>query len=509
MESGLSIAEHDFQSTRESSAQLGVLRWNQYVMLPKGRDAADISVVASVLVPAGWSAAGALVASTASDGVARIEPASVARLVDSPVQIGRHARRIEIAAAGSGLESGHSIAIVADSADGLSVPGDFLSGVSSLVAQTTGLFGWRAYGDYSWLLSLSDYVTPFGQEHLESSDIRARENVWSDVGRRHGLANTFAHELVHSWNGKYRRPRGLVSPDYQRPMDGSLLWVYEGLTTFWSDVLATRAGLMAPTDYRERLAKHAGNFDVSTGTRWRPLADTAVEAQVLFDAPGAWKFSRRGVDFYNASVLLWLDVDVELRARTQGKVSLDDFMKRFFAGTAEAAALRPYDEQEIYDTLETLASSDWRALVRRHLDETGTSAMFRALERAGWNLTYSHEPNSSTGKSTDRPWSIGLLLDEAGLITDVIEGRAAAKAGAGPNMRVIAVNGRKYSIGALDSAIAEAMRTREPIALLVENDGFYRTLSVQYFDGPRFPHLERVPTTPDTLSLVLEPRASP
>ena len=165
-------------------------------------------------------------------------------------------------------------------------------------------------------------------------------------------------------------------------MDGSLLWVYEGLTEFWGDVLPTRAGLMSPQDYREYQATVAGAFDVNTGPRWRPLADTAVEAQKLYDAPSAWGSSRRGTDFYEASVFLWLDVDTELRARSGGKASLDDFMNRFYAGPNGAPQLKPYVEEDLYGTLNAVAPGNWRAFVRRHLDPTGTSALFAALERS-------------------------------------------------------------------------------------------------------------------------------
>jgi predicted metalloprotease with PDZ domain len=295
-------------------------------------------------------------------------------------------------------------------------------------------------------------------------------------------------------------------------MDDSLLWVYEGLTEFWGDVLPTRAGLITPQNYRDFLAEIAGNFELEPGARWRPLADTALAAQRLYDAPNAWKSSRRDTDFYEASVLLWLDVDSEIRARTQGRASLDDFMKRFYAGASGAPAVKTYVEQDVYDTLATIAPGDWRPLVHKHLDTLGPAVLLAALERSGWKLSYTADKNSwveysqKRDKSTERAWSIGLRLDEKAVILDVIEDRPAARAGAGPNMTLVAVNGKKFSPEVLDAAIAEARSSHKPIELLVQTDDYYRTLKVDYFDGPRFPHLTRVEGRADTLSAVLKSR---
>jgi predicted metalloprotease with PDZ domain len=512
LDSGLSTQETGFTEGRTSSAQLVVLPWNAFVLLPKGRDAEAIDTVASAVPPAGWGTACALASHDLAGGGIELEPVSLARLIDSPVQMGRYMKRIDLPGSAPRPDLSHSIALAADSAVALTVPDDFARGYGRLVAEAGALFGSRLYRHYTWLLTLSDHVAHFGEEHHESSDDRAGEKALSEPGLRHDLAYLLAHEYVHSWNGKYRRPEGLLSPDYQKPMDGSLLWVYEGLTTFWGYVLPARADLLTPQDFRELIATAAGHFDIVSGPRWRPLADTAVQAQVLYGSPPTWESARRSVDFYDASVFLWLDVDSELRERTQGRASLDDFMARFYAGPSGKPMLKPYAEQDVYDTLATIAPGDWRPVLRRHLDVTGTSALMASLERAGWRVTYSAEKNSwvevlqNVVKMTDREWSIGLRLDEKGLIMDATENRAAARAGAGPGMTIVAVNGRKFSAQVLDVAIAEAQLSGKPIDLLVESSDFFRTLSVAYFDGPRFPHLTRIEGQPDTLTLVVKAR---
>jgi len=514
MDSGLPTEHSTFSSGPSSSAQLAVLLWNQFVLLPKGRDAATLSTEATLLAPAGWHLNCALDLQSQPDGSVRLEPASLERLIDSPLQMGRYAKRIELAGSEPLPQLRHTLSLVADSEAALTVPDDFAASYGRLVAQAGALFGTRMYRHYTWLVGLSDHAANAGLEHHESSDDRVDENTLSEAPLREGLAELLAHEYVHSWNGKYRRPAGLLSPDYQKPMDGSLLWVYEGLTQYWGTVLPVRAGLISPETHREMLASLAGTFEVETGDRWRPMADTAVAAQILYGAPAAGESARRSVDFYEASEFLWLNVDAELRARSGGRVSLDDFMKRFYAGAGGQPALKPYVEADVYATLASVAPGDWRALIRRHLDSLGPKALLDGLQSAGWQLSYSADKNSfieteqKRRKSTRRDWSIGLALDDKGLITDSIGSRAAARAGLVPGMTLVAVAGRKYTPEVLDAAIAAAQHSHQPIELLVENGDYFRTLAVEYFDGPRFPHLTRLDAHADALSETLKPRSN-
>lgn len=513
MESGLPTEGGGaFTAAPTSSARLAVLSWNQFLLFPKGVDAERLSIDARVIVPADWTLACALASKRGGDGAYGFETTSVARLIDSPVQMGQYAKLITLEGSEPRPDIGHSLSIMADSAAALAAPDDFARGYDRLVAESGSLFGSRIYRHYTWLLSLSDHVAHFGLEHHESSDDRSDENALSEPDLRMSVAELLAHEYVHTWNGKYRRPRGLLSPDYQKPMDGSLLWVYEGMTEFWGDVLPVRAGLITADFFRDALADSAGTYAIEPGANWRSLADTAVAAQELYTAPGEWQSSRRGTDFYEAAVFLWLDVDAELRARTQGRVTLDDFVKRFYAGTSGAPQVKPYVEQDVYEALGALAPGEWRRLARRSLHITGTQALLGALEHSGWKLAYSSETNVSVEtrqkrkKTVVRPWSIGLTLDKDAKIVDAIEGRPAARAGAGAGMTLVAVNGRKFTANVLDAAIVEAQSSHRPITLLVEGDGYYRSLSVEYYDGPRYPHLVRIESVADSLSEVVAPR---
>lgn len=512
LDTGLPIEGTLFTSGQTSSAQLAIISWNEFVLYPKGADAERLSVEASLVVPPDWKVVSALDARPGDGGAIVFEKSSLARLIDSPAQIGRYSRTIELRGAAPAPSLKHSISIMADSESVLEVPEDFARGYSRMVGEAGALFGSRMYRHYTWLVSLSNHLAHFGLEHHESSDNRAAEGMLGTPELRMELAELLGHEYVHSWNGKYRRPQGLLSPDYQQPMDGTLLWVYEGMTNLLGAVLPTRAGLVTPEYFREHLAASASAMDLETGARWRPLADTIAAAQLRRSL--VWQSSRRSTDYYAASDFLWLDVDAELRSRSEGRVSLDDFARRFCAGQSGAPQVRPYAEQDIYDTLAALAPGDWRPFVRRHLDQTGTMALLGALDRTGWKLGYTTDHNAALltddrrRQTTNRLASIGIMLDPENRILDLIEDRAAARAGAGPGMRLIAVNGQRYTSGVLDDAIVEAQRSHQPILLLVEKDDYYRTLSVEYYDGPRYPHLIRIEGRTDGLAGIVAPRGA-
>jgi predicted metalloprotease with PDZ domain len=329
------------------------------------------------------------------------------------------------------------------------------------------------------------------------------------------VAMLLGHEYVHSWNAKYRRPAGLLSPDYQKPMDGTLLWVYEGMTEFWGDVLPTRAGIVTQKFYLDMLADISGHFDNLPGANWRPMIDTAVAAQILYTAPDSWESARRSTDFYDASVFLWYDVDAELRTRSGGKASLDTFVKSFYAGPSGAPQVKPYTEADLYAALNAVVPNDWRTFIHRHLDATNNKVLLGMFDRSGWRLEYSSVKNDyiesweKRRERVDRQWSIGLQLNKDDEVIDTNEDRAAAKAGVGPGMKLIAVNGKKYTDAVLDAAMIEAQKTHQPIELLLETGDFYRTFKVEYYDGPRYPHLVRVDGKPDLISAVLASKTVP
>jgi predicted metalloprotease with PDZ domain len=321
---------------------------------------------------------------------------------------------------------------------------------------------------------------------------------------------------VHSWNGKFRRPKGLISGDhdggYDTPMKGDLLWVYEGLTEYLGEVLAPRSALWTAEDYRERLAQDAASLDNEFGRQWRPLEDTAVAAQVLYDAGMDYSDYRRGVDFYPEGVLIWLDVDTTIRQLSKGTKSLDDFCHAFHGGAGGAPALKPYDFADVVATLNAIQPNDWAGFLNERLHSTSAHAPLGGIEHAGWKLVYNGDQSDffkayeDTEKFTDLSYSLGLKVKDDGTISDIAFAGPARKAGIAPATRIIAVNGRQFSTTELREAIGRAVKDTKPLELLIKDGEYYKTLRVDYHGGERYPHLVRVEGAPDLLAEIIAPK---
>jgi predicted metalloprotease with PDZ domain len=323
------------------------------------------------------------------------------------------------------------------------------------------------------------------------------------------------HEFTHSWNGKYRRPAGLATRNYQQPMTGDLLWVYEGLTTYLGNVLTARIGLWTPKQYQEELAATAASLDYRAGRSWRPLEDTAVSVQLLRLAPGGWGNWRRGLDYYPEGELVWLEVDTRIRQLTNNQRSLDDFCKAFHGGQSGPPMVVPYDFNDVVRTLNTIAPYDWAALLNERVNTVQARAPLGGIEQGGWRLIYNDTPNETIKaiegafKSADFTYSLGFSINsENSSVGDVIVGSPVFKAGLGPGMKLIAVNGRKWSSSGLNAALLASRNSKQPIELIVESAHHFKTYSIDYHDGARYPHLERVAEKPDLLGNILKARAA-
>jgi len=512
--------KREFTASPAATAQLAVLNWNLVLLYPQGRPAGELSYVARLRLPAGWKFGSALPVARRgghSGDTVEFAPVSLTTLVDSPLIAGAHYRAIPLNVEGA---PPHEIDLAGDSAAAIEMSPPLARNYTQLVAEAAALFGAHHYRRYHFLLALSDHVRPFGLEHHESSDNRLPERSLLDDAPRKLGADLLPHEFVHSWNAKYRRPAGLTTTDFHQPMKGELLWVYEGLTQYLGQVLTGRSGLWTREEFRENLAHLAAYLDHRPGRTWRSLADTAVAAQILYGAPREWTAWRRGVDFYDESVLIWLEADVIIRRQSQGQRSVDDFCRLFLGGQSGPPEVKPYTFEDLVAALNEVAPYDWRAFFTARLNSTAARAPLEGLEGSGWRLIYTATPNDLLQAAEkeqdfiDLSHSMGLVLKhqegdaENGRINDAIPGMAAAQAGIGPGMKLVAVNGRAWSPELLREALRAAKTTPEPLELLMENAGFYKTYFLNYQDGERYPHLERDSTRPDLLGEIIRPRAA-
>ena len=498
-----------------TTPNLAVLSWNHVVLYPAGPAAEQILIQPAITLPAGWQFATALERNSENAGTVGFSPVSLETLVDSPVLIGRHLRRFDISPP-NGVA--HTLNAAADDLHALDADPADIGHYRQLVLEAQALFGARHYRHYDFLLTLSDKTAHFGLEHHESSDNRTDERYFLDPEPKLADVGLLPHELVHSWNGKYRRPADLATPDYQKPMVTRLLWVYEGLTSYLGNVLTARSGLWTADQYRDVLAYVAADMSHRPGRAWRPLADTTAAAQVLFGSPEAWRSWRRGTDFYLEGVLVWLDVDTRIRELTNDAKSLDDFCKAFFGQHDGEVAVRTYTFEDVVSELQRIADEDWAGFFEERLNRVGDAAPLDGIERSGWRLEYTDTPSDyqkardTLHKTLDLMDSIGLSLNKDGKVIDTLWNGPAFSAGISPGMTLVAVNGRKFEFGEpkwLTEAIAAAKNDTQEIALLMEDKAFFRTYPVDYHGGNRYPRLVRDTKIPDRLSRIIEPQAPP
>jgi predicted metalloprotease with PDZ domain len=491
-----------------TTPHLAILNWNLVTLYPAGAPANEIVFRPSIKLPEAWHFGTALTQTGAEGTSTHFQTTTLETLLDSPVLAGEHFREIELA---PGVQPKHYLDIAADEPDDLAITKQQIDGFSTLVRQTGALFRSRHYNSYHFLLTLSDSVAHFGLEHHESSDDRADARTLIDDDFSMVNADLLPHEFVHSWNGKYRRPAGLATSDYQQPMKGELLWVYEGLTQYLGDVLAARSGLWTAQQYREYLAQSAAEQDHRPGRTWRSLADTAASAQILYADSESWDNWRRSTDFYPEGELLWLDVDTLLRKLSDGRKSLNDFCALFYGpGKDTGPEVVPYTFDDIAKALSNVQPYDWGTFLRSHLETHVPHAPLGGIENGGYKLEYSEETNdyirASEGRSGMNAWySVGFTMTSDATIRDVLMDSPAYRAGLGPGMKIIAVNGLRAAESTVRAAISEAKTSKAPLQFIVQNDDTFKVLSIDSHAGQRYPHLVRVAGEPDRLSEILKP----
>ena len=497
--------EGGFSAGSSATDKMAVISWNQVLLYPKGWKSDDINYIASLKLPANWKYGTPLpiASSTAENGEMQItfQPVSLTTLVDSPVITGEFLKVVKLAD-----DPLVEMDIAADSAAALDPPQEVWDHYKSLVEQANKLFGAHHYRDYHFLYSLSDHVAHFGLEHHESDDSRVDERSLIDEDGRKLAAGLLPHEYVHSWNGKYRRPADLTTPDYEQPMQTDLLWVYEGLTSYLGDMLSARSGERTPSGARDELAEMAADLDHRSGRVWRNLQDTADGVPSMQDAPRGWQDWRRTLDYYDEDVLNWLSADVIIRQQTKGAKSLDDFCKLFHGAPSTPPMVKTYTFDDIVNALNQVAPYDWHGFWTERLTNHGPGAPLGGIEGSGWKLVYDEFPSdlaraeNRDDKSLGAHYSVGFIAGSDGVIKDTVEGMLAAKAGLGPGMKIIAVNGRRFSSEAWHDAVRAAKSGPSPIELIVENTDYFRVVKLDYHGGEKYPHLVRDESKPDLLT---------
>ena len=490
------------------------LQWNALALYPAGHASRRITFAPTAKLPQGWQFAGALDVAdgatpnaTGADGVARFKPVTFEVLVDSPLYAGRYFKRVELA----GGVPVH-LNLVADSPKLLEIKPEQLKAHENLVAQARKLYGSQHYDHYDFLLALTDKLGGIGLEHHRSSENASSPGYFIEWDKNASGRDLLAHEYTHSWNGKFRRPASLATDNFNVPMQGDLLWVYEGQTQYWGFVLAARSGLWNIDQARDALALVAATYaDNRPGFSWRNVQDTTNDPVIAARRALPYRNYQMSEDYYSAGQLTWLAVDAKLRELTHDKRSLDDFARSFFGVDDGKWNVETYQFDDVVAALNAIAPYDWHAFLRERID--GHQPPIDGFAASGWKLVYTDTPSAyqkseeARRKGVDYSASLGLTVSaKDGRISDVRWDGPAFNAGVTPTSTIVAIAGRAFKADDLKDAVAAARDSQAPIELLLKDGETYRSVRIDYHGGLKYPHLQRIEGTPDRLSAILAPR---
>ncbi len=483
------------------------LQWNAVLLYPAGHYGQQIEFRPSVKYPSGWQAGTALDVQSKNGDTIVYKPVALDILADSPVYAGRYFKQIDLTPAG---KRPVRLNVVADDPKQLETKPEHIAQHKVLVEQALKLFGSEHYDHYDFLLSLSDQMAGNGLEHQRSSENGEDVGYFKDWKEKEGGGDLLPHEMTHSWNGKYRRPADQFVPNLNTKLEDSLLWVYEGQTQYWGNVLAARSKLRPMDRSRDTLAMVVATYqDNRPGLAWRNVLDTTNDPIISARRPKPYRNYQLSEDYYSAGQLIWLGADALIREETGGKKSLDDFARTFFGvndGQWEVPA--PYTFDDVVAALNAVHPHDWKTYLSDRIE--GRVPFASSIESTGWRLVYKDEPNvaAKAGKRTDGDfvYSLGLSLSKDGKVGDTRWDSPAFNAGIGTGMTVVAVNDVEYSSDALAEAVRGAKGGKTPIRLLVKDFNRYRDISIDYHGGLRYPALERIEGKRDWLTPIFTAR---
>jgi predicted metalloprotease with PDZ domain len=489
------------------------MEWSKVSLYPAGYYTRGITYAPSVTLPHDWQLGTALETASKSGDTVTFKPVTFNNLVDSPIYAGRYFKRVDLTQAG---DAPVYLDVFADAPKYLEMSKEQVQVHRALVTQALKLFGSHHYDHYDFLFSLSDTLGGNGTEHHQSSEDGLGADyftAWKDAAPDRDL---LAHEYVHSWNGKFRRPDDLWTPNFNVPMGDSLLWVYEGQTQYWGYVLTARSGIWSAQQFRDALAMTAANYERNrVGFQWRTLEDTTNDPTAARRSGLPFRSWQMSEEYYSGGQMMWLEVDAKLRALTQDHKSLDDFARAFFGVDNGSYVTKTYTFDDVVAALNGVAPYDWATFLRAHVD-TLNPPLQDGLAATGWKLVYTDKESDYEAQYNSRSqpsrhlynfaWSIGLTINDKGEVNDVRWNGPAFKAGISTGATVVAVNGQDYSKDLLKDAITAAKGSKTPIQLLLKYQGGYRTVALDYHDGLQYPHLVRIEGKPDYLSEIIAPR---
>jgi predicted metalloprotease with PDZ domain len=508
-------AEYQFLSPLDSaqgritmtSDILGV-QWPSVTLYPAGYNSRRITVQPNLTLPDGWQYGSALETAARVGNDVSFKPLDLETLIDSPLFAGRYFKRIDLA---PGAKAPVFLNMVADNAESVDAKPEQIAVHRAMVQQAHKLFGSHHYNHYDFLFALSEDFGGIGREHHQSSENGVKPGYFTEWAKGEAGRDLLAHEYTHSWDGKFRRPAGQDVPNFNTPLQNELLWVYEGQTQYWGKVLSARSGMISEKGTQDGIAAAAAFYDNVQGRSWRAMQDTVNDPIINMRRPQGWGNWQRAEDYYTEGMFIWLDVDTKIREMSGDKHSLDDFARAFYGINDGSFVPAFYTFADVVAALNKVQPFDWAPFLRTRLDGHASGAPLDGLARAGWKLVYTDTPSGYTKsaeeqrKVADFSYSLGLSIKADGGVTGIEWDGVAFRAGLAANSSIVAVNNRAYKSEVLKAAVKAAKDGKEPIVLLVKQGSNYRTISLDYHGGLRYPHLERIAGSKDRLATILKP----
>jgi predicted metalloprotease with PDZ domain len=502
----LSPTEPNQGRTTITGEILGV-QWHSMALYPAGYTTRKIQVQANLTLPEGWQYATALETAERKGDTVQFKPLDLETLVDSPLFAGRYHKRYDL---DPGAKLPVHLNVFADTAEAVEAKPEQIEPHRALIQQAYKLFNSQHYAHYDFLLALSEEFGGIGREHHQSSENGVKLDYFTDWNKAESVRGLLPHEFTHSWNGKFRRPAGQNVPNFNTPLQNSLLWVYEGQTQYWGHVLSARSGLIRLENVRDIIAATAARYDTIRGRSWRPVQDTTYDPIINGRRPLGWSSWQRSEDYYNEGALIWLDADTKIRELSGDTKSLDNFARLFFGIENGSYVANYYTFDDVVKALNAIQPYDWATFLRTRVETVGPAPL-DGLARAGWKLVYADTPTpylkgaEERNKSADFQYSLGFSVSSEGKVEGLQWEGLGFQAGLGGGTTILAVNGAAYKAEVLRAAVTAAKTSDKPIELLVKKGSKYRTILLDYHGGLKYPRLERIADTPDRLQAILSP----